>query len=67
MSEEIRTKETQRGFATEWADAQARIIRRGDEYTLSIRVLGDLGCYENYSIKITEREAGDVRGIWVET
>lgn len=64
---ELPTKETKRAFATEWAEADVRILRTGEKYALEIRALDDVGCHMHYKISIEEREAGELRGIWVET
>lgn len=56
----------ERAFATEWIDADIRVIRRGEEYKLELRIRNDVGSLCQYTVPIEKRDAGDLREIWVE-
>jgi hypothetical protein len=56
----------QGGYATEWAEAEIRVIRKGDAFKLEIRARDDVGCMMHHSVTLEEREAGDLRSIWLE-
>lgn len=56
----------QKGYATEWADAEIRVIRRGNDFKLEIRARDDVGCLMHHLINLDERDAGDLRSIWLE-
>lgn len=60
-------EQKKRAFATEWAEADIRILRTGEKYSLEIRALDDVGCQMHHKINIEERVAFDLRDIWVET
>lgn len=56
----------QRGYSTEWAQADIRVVRRGDSFKLEIRALDDVGCNMHHTIDLQGRDARDLRSIWVE-
>jgi hypothetical protein len=60
------TTGTERTFTTEWAEADIRVIRRGERFELEIRALDDVGCHMHHTISLEEREAGDLRDMWLE-
>lgn len=62
---ELRTKD-QKSYATEWADAEVRVVRRGESFKLEIRARDDVGAMMHHAVQLEEREAGDLRDIWLE-
>jgi hypothetical protein len=56
----------QRAFATEWAEAEIRVIRDGGNYKMEIRARDDIGTWVHQFIRLDEHEAGDLRWIWQE-
>ena len=64
MSDALSTDE--RAYATEWADAEIRVIRQGDDYKLELHARDDVGCLMHHTVTLDEREAGDLRDIWLE-
>lgn len=56
----------ERGYATEWAETEVRVVRRGECFKLEIRARDDVGCLMHHAINLDEREALDLREIWQE-
>jgi hypothetical protein len=56
----------QKNYATEWADAEIRVVRSGDSFKLELRARDDVGALMHHTVQLDEREAGDLRDIWLE-
>lgn len=55
-----------RAYTTEWAEAEIRVVRRGEDFKLEIRARDDVGCMMHHTVNLDEREAGNLRDIWLE-
>lgn len=55
-----------RAYTTEWAQAEIRVIRYGEEFKLEMRVMDDVGCHMHHTVNLDEREASSLREIWQE-
>lgn len=64
MNEQV--SKDQKSYATEWADAEIRVVRRGESFKLEIRARDDVGALMHHTVPLDEREAGDLRDIWLE-
>lgn len=53
-------------YATEWAEAEIRVIREGESFKLEIRARDDVGRLMHHAVALEERDAGDLRSIWLE-
>lgn len=53
-------------YATEWAEAEIRVIRDGENFKLEIRARDDVGTWCHHFVALEERDAGDLRSIWLE-
>lgn len=53
-------------YATEWAEAEIRVNREGDDFKLEIRARDDIGTWCHHFVNLDERDAGELREIWVE-
>jgi hypothetical protein len=53
-------------YATEWADADIRVLRHGDTYELQLRVRDDVGCQQHFApLPLTESQAKGFSEIWL--
>ena len=54
----------ERAYATEWVEAEIRVVRHGEKYVFEFRTRNDVGSLCHYTLDIEEREAGSLQEIW---